>query len=88
MMARTRNLHVFEMLELALAASGANSFNELVRAYFPCYVDLIAVGQRAQPSCHRTAVLRMKAISPEVLKRRLIRDECGFVDFLTNLRCL
>jgi hypothetical protein len=45
LIARTRNLHVFEMLEMTLAALGADSLSELVRAYFPCYVDLIAVRQ-------------------------------------------
>jgi hypothetical protein len=47
MIARTRNLHIFEMLEMALAALGADSLSELVRAYFPCYVDLVAVRQGA-----------------------------------------
>lgn len=77
-MARTRKLHVLEMLELAFAAPRTNFMGKLVRAYFPCYVDTVAVCKGAQTPCNRMAVLRMEAISLEVLERCFVRDKRCF----------
>jgi hypothetical protein len=71
-----RKLHVLEMLELAFATPRTNSVGKLVRAYFPCYVDAIAIGEGAQTPCNRIVVPRMKAICFEVLERRFVWYKC------------